>query len=105
MRSISAQVCLSARHRMKRLIEIYAEGLPTAMREMCLDVVRQALVAARLSSETWSVAIVLADAGVALEFRLGAASPKSLAVVLQDGAASRPRLYGTTSVTGSKGSR
>jgi hypothetical protein len=62
---------------------------------MCLDVVRQALVDARPSGETWSVAIVGADAGVALDFRLGAASPKHLAVVLQDDAAGRPRLYGS----------
>jgi hypothetical protein len=33
--------------------------------------------------------------GVALDFRLGAASPKSLAVVLQDDAASRAQLYGS----------
>lgn len=95
MQSLSAQVHPCLGHRMKRLTEIHAEGLPTATREMCLDVVRQALVDARPSGETWSVAIVGADAGVALGFRLGAASPKSLAVVLQDDAASRARLYGS----------
>jgi hypothetical protein len=77
------------------MVTIHAEGLPTVEREMCLDVVRQAIAGARPSSETWSVAIIGADAGVALDFRLGAASPKSLALVLQDDAARRARLYGS----------
>jgi hypothetical protein len=77
-------------------ITIHADPPLAPKSEMCLDVVRLALRDARPAGEDWVVMIFGVDQEVThFDFRRGAEPPKSLALVLQDGDASRALVYGS----------
>ena len=77
-------------------ITIHADPPLAPKSEMCLSVVRQALTDARPSDEAWVVTIVGGDQEVTrFEFRRGAETPRSLALVLEDDDESRALVYGS----------